>query len=213
MDVYYIRVWNFLFYMLRVGLTGGIGSGKTTVAKIFEVLGVPVYYADAAAKRLMNEDPAIRMKIIAEFGERAYTSNGILERSYISSIVFTNPEKLAVLNAISHPATIQDGADWMSKQSTPYSLKEAAIIFETGSEKYLDYVIGVSSPLAIRIQRIALRDKLTEEEILKRMERQMDEEEKMKRCHFLIHNDDQHLLIPAVLALHEQLLQLAKERR
>jgi dephospho-CoA kinase len=197
--------------MLRVGLTGGIGSGKTTVAKIFEVLGVPVYYADAAARRLMNEDPRIRQQITAEFGDQAYTSDGNLNRSYISSIVFTDPEKLAILNAISHPVTIQDGARWMSLQSTPYSVKEAAIIFETGSEKYLDYIIGVSSPLALRIQRISLRDNLTEAEILKRMDRQMDEEEKMKRCDFLIHNDDQHLLIPAVVGLHKQLLELAKQ--
>ena len=118
--------------MLKIGITGGIGSGKSTVAKIFEVLGVPVYYADAAARRLMNEDDEIRQNLIKHFGPDSY-KDGKLNRSYVSSIVFNNKEKLELLNQLTHPATIRDANEWMQKQNAPYTLKEAALIFESGS--------------------------------------------------------------------------------
>ena len=190
--------------MLRVGLTGGIGSGKSTVAKIFEVLGIPVYYADAAAKRLMNEDDELKKNIIAHFGRESY-ENDQLNRSYISSLVFNNKEKLELLNSLTHPATIRDANKWMQRQTSPYTIKEAALIFESGSAEHLDHVIGVYTPAPLRIQRIMQRDNTTREEVLQRMSRQIDEDIKMRLCDSIIINDEQQLLIPQVLELHEKL--------
>jgi dephospho-CoA kinase len=191
--------------MIRIGLTGGIGSGKSTVAKIFEVLGIPVYYADAANRRLVNEDPQIIKDITHHFGEKSYT-DGLLNRPYISSIVFNNPEKLALLNSISHPATIEDANRWMQQQSAPYVIKEAALIFESGSAENLDLVIGVYAPTALRIKRTMDRDKITQEEVKKRMERQINEELKMKLCDYVVINDEQQLVIPQVMALHQKFI-------
>jgi dephospho-CoA kinase len=191
--------------MLRIGLTGGIGSGKSTVARIFEVLGIPVYNADAASKKLMQENKELVAKIKNAFGEQAY-KNGILDRKYLSRTVFVNIEKLNLLNSLVHPATIKDAAEWMSKQSSPYSIKEAALIFESGSEKYLDYVIGVQAPLSLRLQRTIDRDHITDEQVKARMNHQMDEEQKMRLCNYVIVNDEQELLIPQVLELHGKLI-------
>jgi dephospho-CoA kinase len=195
--------------MLKIGITGGIGSGKSTVARVFETLGIPVYNADDAAKRLMQEDPEIKKLLISLFGETAF-EQGKLNRSWISAQVFGNPEKVKALNAIVHPATIRDAQEWMNKQQTPYTLKEAALIFESGSEKELDYVIGVDAPQELRIQRVLERDHTTREAILQRMNNQLDESEKIKRCDFVIHNDDNQLVIPQVITLHQQLVELAK---
>jgi dephospho-CoA kinase len=191
--------------MLKVGLTGGIGSGKSTVAKIFEVLGIPVYYADDAAKRLMNEDKELKAAITRHFGNESYI-NDQLNRSYLASVVFNNEEKLSLLNSLTHPATILDASQWMQKQTTPYIIKEAALIFESGSNQHLDYVIGVYAPAPLRIRRTMDRDHITQEEVLKRISRQMNEEDKMKRCDFIIINDEQQMLIPQVLAIHERFL-------
>ena len=197
--------------VLRVGLTGGIGSGKSTVARIFEVLGIPVYYADIAAKRLMNEDAALRSAITDLFGREAY-SNNILDRKYISSIVFSEPSKLALLNSLVHPATKKDAEAWMQQQTVPYAIHEAALIFEAKVSERLDQVIGVSSPLELRIKRAMERDKVGRDEILKRMRQQLDEDLKMSKCDFVLINDEQHLLIPQVLDLHEKLIALAKQK-
>lgn len=191
--------------MLKVGLTGGIGSGKTTVAQIFEVLSIPVYYADAAARDLMNKDPELKKKIIASFGTDAY-KDGELNRSYLGSVVFRDSEKLNLLNSIVHPVTIRDSENWMKNQKTPYSIKEAALIFEAGVEKYLDYVIGVTAPESLRIQRVVERDHVATEKVLDRMQHQMDEKEKISRCDFVIENDGDHALLPQVLQIHKTLL-------
>ncbi len=192
--------------MLRIGLTGGIGSGKSTVASIFEVLGIPVYYADHETKKLMNEDPVLKAAIKKHFGEESYT-NGQLNRSYISSIVFANSEKLELLNALTHPATIRHASEWMQRQTAPYVIKEAALIFESGSAENLDYVIGVYSSKMIRIKRVMERDNVDREEVIKRMHNQLDEEMKMKLCDFVIQNNEQQLITPQVLALHEKFLE------
>jgi len=198
--------------MLRIGITGGIGSGKSTVARIFEVLGVPVYYADDGARRLMNEDADIKEQMILHFGNEAYEGNK-LNRSYIASLVFNNKEKLDLLNSIVHPATIRDSENWMNQQKTPYALKEAALIFESGAQQWLDYVIGVEAPAPLRIHRAMKRDGISRSEVTARMIRQIQETIKMRLCNFIIINDEQNLLIPQVITLHNRLLELSKEKR
>lgn len=192
---------------LRIGITGGIGSGKTTVARIFEVLGIPVYYADDAAKRIMNEDETLKKEIIKNFGEQSYI-NGKLNREYLGSIVFKDKGKLAVLNALVHPATIRNSNAWMKCQKTAYAIREAALIFESGVQAQLDYVIGVSAPVELRMQRAMQRDNLTREQVMERMDRQINETIKMRLCDFVIVNDEKKPVIPQVLKLHEKLLSL-----
>lgn len=194
--------------MLRIGLTGGIGSGKTTVARIFATLGVPVYDADAASKKLMVENGEVRNKIIAAFGEEAYQHNEV-NRSFLAEQAFNNKEKLSLLNSIVHPATIADADNWMREQIAHYAIKEAALIFESGSQKNLDKVIGVSSPLHLRIQRTMLRNGISEKEVIERMNNQMDEETKMNLCDYIIVNNEEELLIPQIIALHEKLLSIS----
>ena len=194
--------------MIRIGLTGGIGSGKTTVAKIFEVLGIPVYYSDTATRQLMNEDPELRKNIEANFGQDSYSGNK-LNRSYIASIVFNDAGKLELLNSLTHPATILHARQWMQQQRSPYVIKEAALIFESGSAADLDYVIGVYAPLPLRIKRTMERDGISSEEVMKRMKRQINEDIKMKLCDFVITNDENELITPQVITLHEKFLELA----
>jgi len=195
--------------MLRIGLTGGIGSGKSTVAHIFNVLGIPVYDADSAAKRVMVEDEMLKKRILNVFGENAYT-DGKLNRKFLSDVVFKDERKITLLNSLVHPATIEDANEWMKKQTAPYLIKEAALIFESGSDKFLDLVIGVRSPLSLRIERTMKRNHITAEEVKARMKFQMDEDKKMALCDFIIENDEKEMLIPQVLLLHETLLQKAK---
>lgn len=193
--------------MLKIGITGGIGSGKSTVAKLFEVLGIPVYAADEAGRRLMNENEIVKKKVKELFGEAAYT-NETLNRKYLADIVFNNEEQLARLNAIVHPATLKDADDWMNSQHSPYAIKEAAILFESGAHEHLDYVIGVSAPAPLRIRRAMQRDNVTREQVIVRMNRQIDETIKMRLCDFIIYNDGEQLVIPQVLALHQKLISI-----
>ena len=191
--------------MIRVGITGGIGSGKSTIAKVFEVLGIPVYYADDAAKKLMNEDAALKEKLIAVFGKEIY-QHGIMNRPHLSGLVFNNPKQLAQLNSIVHPATIIHAERWMQQQHSAYAIKEAAILFESGANKYLDKVIGVYAPAPLRISRVMQRDNSTEEAVTERMSRQMEEDKKMNLCNYVITNDENELVIPQVLKIHELLM-------
>jgi len=194
--------------MLKIGLTGGMGSGKSTVAKIFEILNVPVYYADAASKRLYHTNAALMADLKKHFGEDIYTNNE-LNRGKLAELVFNNEERLTLLNKLVHPPTIKDAQDWMLQQTAPYVIKEAALLFESGSVRELDYVIGVQSPMELRIQRVIERDNTTREAVLTRMSRQMDERIKMKLCDYLIYNDEQHPVIPQVLSLHHAFLKMA----
>ena len=196
--------------MLKIGLTGGIGSGKTIIAKIFELLDVPVYYADEASKRLYHTDKELMMNIKKHFGEEVYT-NDQLNRSRLAEMVFNSPEKLELLNSLVHPPTIRDAEQWMNRQTTPYIIKEAALIFESGSAAGLDYVIGVRAPQSLRIKRVMDRDGFSREEILSRMDKQINEEMKLKLCDFVINNDEQELVIPQVLGLHTSFLKMSEE--
>lgn len=193
--------------MLRIGLTGGMGSGKSTVANIFEVLGIPVYNADAASKKLMNEDAKVKAGVQKAFGKNVYRG-GKLDKNHLAKIVFSDKNKLELLNSIVHPATLQDAKEWIEIQNAPYIIKEAALLFESGAHTFLDHVIGVNSPEHLRIARIMKRDKISLEEILNRVNKQMKEEEKMRLCDFIIINNEKQMLIPQVLALHQQFLQI-----
>jgi dephospho-CoA kinase len=191
---------------MRIGLTGGIGSGKSMVAGIFKVLGIPVFDADAAAKHIMETDPALRQSIIDIFGGNSY-QGAALDRKYLASIVFSDQYQLDRLNALVHPAAIAAAKVWSADQSAPYTVKEAALFFEAGSTEGMDYIIGVYAPKHLRIKRVMDRDGVTREEVLARMQRQIQEEIKMRLCDFVIMNDEQQLLIPQVLKLHEQFLE------
>lgn len=194
--------------MLKVGLTGGIGSGKSTVARVFNVLGVPVFEADTEAKRLMQDDPAVREAVIARFGPEVYP-NGRLDRARLASIVFGDAEKISALNAIVHPAVRTAFAAWAKEQKGSYVLMEAALMAENDGHRAFDSVIHVSSPEELRIQRVIARDGSAEEEVRARMRHQASEEQRQLIAHFTIRNDDTELVIPQVLAIHEQLFNLA----
>lgn len=195
--------------MISVGLTGGIGTGKTTVANIFKVLGIPVFDADVEAKKIMNENKVVQEKIAAIFGKESY-ENGKLNRNHIAAIVFNDTQKLKLLNDIIHPETIALSKKWINNQTTSYCIKEAALLFESGSAEGLDYVIGVFAPTALRIKRVVQRDNLTPEQFKNRMNKQMDEEIAKKLCDFIIVNDEQQLLIPQVIKIHDQILSKIK---
>lgn len=189
--------------MLHIGITGGIGSGKSLVCRIFEVLGIPVYYADDRAKWLMNNDPALKTSIRGLFGDQAYGANDELDRKYIASVAFTDPDILARLNALVHPAVLQDGIAWQQAQTgVPYTIKEAALLFESGSYRYLDRIVLVFAPQELRLRRVMERDGVDRESVLSRMQRQMPEEEKLKLAHYVIYNDGSRSLIRQVLDLH-----------
>lgn len=192
--------------MIKVGITGGIGSGKSTVAHVFEVLGIPVYHADNAAKRLMNEDEILKSQIVKHFSEEAYVADGKLNRKWMADQVFNNPQKLALLNSLVHPVTVQDGINWMKSQNTHYAIKEAALIFESGTQAELDYIIGVSAPASVRMHRAMKRDNIDKEAVQSRMDKQISESIKMRLCDFVIINDGQQALIPQVMKIHEKLL-------
>lgn len=196
--------------MLKIGITGGIGSGKTTVSKIFELLHVPVYYADAASKELYHTDEQLMNDVKQHFGPDVYV-NDKLDKGKLSAMVFSDPAKLELLNSLVHPLTIKHATRWMADQNGPYLIKEAALLFETGSTTGLDYIIGVYAPRALRIKRVCEREGITRDEVIKRMERQIDESIKMKLCDFVITNDEQQAVIPQVLQLHEKFLSLVKE--
>ena len=190
--------------MLKIGITGNIGSGKTTVSTIFEVLGIPVFYADDEAKKVMTADAELIEGIKQAFGNHAYFDDGSLNRKHIAGIVFNNAAQLDKLNALVHPAVFRAFDKWVPQfKNVPYVLKEAAILFESGSYKMCDKSIMVTAPLELRIQRIMQRDKLSEAEIMQREARQFTEEKKIKLADYSIKNDNKQLVIPQVLALHE----------
>ncbi len=196
--------------MLKVGITGGIGSGKSLVCQVFKTLGIPVFNADESARYLIENNKTLVEKIINLFGNSIYI-NGKLDNKTVSAIVFNQPKKLKKLNELVHPATIEFGRQWLLKQSAPYSIKEAALFFETGSNKELNIIIGVYAPKELRIHRTIKRSGLTKEQIESRMASQMNDDKKMKRCDYVIINDDVQAIIPQVLRINEMLIAKSKE--
>ncbi|MDB5227352.1 MAG: dephospho-CoA kinase [Bacteroidota bacterium] len=193
--------------MLKVGITGGIGSGKTTVCGIFSTLGIPVYYADIRAKELMISDEGLKNQITKLFGDEAYQPDGGLNTKFIAAKAFTGKTLLQQLNALVHPAVFNDSITWFQQHADkPYALYEAAIMFESGSNKMMDKMITVYAPEEDRISRIIARDKVGRVDVLERINKQLPEEEKIKRADFIIYNDETHPLIEQVMSIHEQLI-------
>ncbi len=192
--------------MLKVGITGGIGAGKTTVCRLFELLNVPVYYADDRAKALMTDDQELVAQIKILLGNQAYFEDGSLNRKHIASIVFKDKGKLALLNALVHPAVAKDSQIWFSQlKNTPFALKEAALLFEAGSYKELDQIITVAAPLELRIERVMKRDNVTRDAVLARIDKQLPQEEKVKQSDFVINNDTEDSLIQQVIEIRNKL--------
>ena len=192
--------------ILKVGITGGIGSGKTTACQIFEAIGIPVYYADLRAKWLMAHDPALVGGIKQLLGKKAYLQDGSLDRAYIAQAVFNDAGKLQQLNHLVHPAVAEDGERWhFAQKGVPYTLKEAALFFESGNYKAMDKMITVFAPEETRIQRVVARDQSEPAAVRARMNSQMPEEEKMRRSDFVIYNDGSRSLVLQVLEIHRQL--------
>lgn len=192
--------------MKKIGITGGIGSGKTTVARVFEQLGIPVYHADYWAKEIMNTEPLVIERLKELFGKDIYDNAGKANRKRIAELVFADKNKLNELNSIIHPAVWLHGENWLKQHAgKPYILKEAAILFESGGNKDMDKVIMVSAPIEIRLERVMKRDNATREEVTARMANQWPDEQKIALSDFVIVNDDRQLVIPQVLEVHRVL--------
>ena len=196
---------------LRIGITGGIGSGKSLICRIFISLKVPVYDADSMARKLMTSDFVLIDQIKNEFGDLSYQSDGSLNREYLSKEVFNDPSKLEKLNKLVHPRVGIDSENWIKRNKAyPYVVKEAALLFESGANKLLDKIIVVTAPERLRVQRVLSRDKSrSEEEVVRIIRNQMNEAEKIEKADFIIRNDETELVVPQVLKLHERFVAFA----
>ena len=191
--------------MITAGVTGGIGSGKTTVCKILEVFGVPVYYADVRAKQLYAESSTVKRKVKELFGDDIYVS-GELNRAEVAKRIFNDKELLQKLNAIVHPAVEEDFKEWAEKhKNAPFVVKEAAILFENGGYKKLDFNILLTAPEDLRIKRVVKRDGIPEEQVKARIRNQWPDEKKIPLADFVIKCDEEHLVIPQVLHVIEKI--------
>lgn len=200
--------------MLKTGITGGIGSGKSIVCKIFFQFGIPVYDADDAAKKIMNSDEELIARLKNEFGKHIYDDENTLNRKELAKLVFSDSEALSKLNSMVHPAVGKDFEKWLAINSgAAYILKEAAILFESGANNGLDYFITVTAPVEIRIKRVMKRDNVTEEHVKAIVNTQMREEERILKSDFVIANDNEQLVIPQVMDLHNRLLSLSQNKK
>jgi len=197
--------------MYKVGITGGIGSGKTTVCKVFEVLGIPVFYADTVAKSIMVSDKILMAGITSTFGPESYFPDGKLNNKHLAGIVFNNDVELSKLNALVHPAVFRAFEEWEREidQAVPYTLKEAALLFESGSYKMCDTAILVTAPLDLKLARVMQRDQVSVEQVKARMDKQMTDEAKAKMADHSILNDEKTSIIEQVFALHQHFLSIA----
>ena len=190
----------------KIGITGGIGAGKSIISRIFKLLGIPVYDADTRAKWLMNHDEELKKGIIRLFGNEAYTQEG-LNRTFIAGQTFRDQAKLDQLNGLVHPAVGHDYAKWEKEQESPFTLKEAALLFEAGSYKDLDQIIVVSAPEELRIERVLKRDAhRSRKDIEAIISKQWPQEKKESKADFVIYNNGKSPVIPQVLSIHEKIL-------
>ena len=192
---------------LKVGITGGIGSGKTFVSKIFEILGIDVYYADERARWLQNYDPTLVRQIKRAFGDQAYDETGQLNRNFLANQVFSDHQKLRLLNGLVHPRVAEDYQQWVDQRlSHPYTLKEAALLFETGSYRQLDKIVTVNASEALRVQRVLRRDThRSRSQLTQIIHQQLSDTERSQRAHYTIDNNEKTLVIPQVLRIHREL--------
>lgn len=197
--------------MLKIGITGGIGSGKTTICKVFELLGVPVFYADDEAKEIMVKDGLLMAQIKQHFGENSYLEGSVLNRKHIADIVFKDKSQLEMLNSFVHPAVFKAMDIWVSKQKSSYVLKEAALLFESGSYLQNDFNILVISPLKLRVERVMARDNTNEDKVMERVKAQMPQDEQEKMADFIINNNEENFIIQQVLHLHQKFLKRAQQ--
>lgn len=197
--------------MMIVGITGGIGSGKTTVCQVFRALGIPVYDADLAARDLYERDPELARSVREAFGDAVFDQEGRLDRKAMAAIVFHDQERLQLLNSLVHPRVRADFRKWVKRHThAPYVIREAAILFESSTHKDCDKIITVTAPAELRRQRIKQRDQRTDEEITQVMEKQWSDEEKIRRSDFVLVNDERDLLLPRIVALHQDFLKQAQ---
>jgi len=187
--------------MIKIGITGGIGSGKSTVCKVFKVLGIPVFEADQVARQLMNSDAKVRIQLISLFGSTVYLADQTIDRTFLSAIVFNNPSLLAALNSIVHPAVRNAFDDWCKDQQSPYVLHEAAILFESGFYKLMDKTIAVAAVESERVQRVMKRDNTSEQQVRQRISNQWTDEQRVKLADFVISNNDNELIIPQIVEI------------
>lgn len=191
--------------MIKVGVTGGIGSGKTTVCMVFKTLGIPVYNADSQAKLLMNSEPELKASIKEYFGNDIYHDE-TLDRSKLAEIVFNDKKALDKLNSLVHPAVVGDFEHWLSRQTSKYVIEEAAIIFESNIARRFDKIILVTAPDEVRIERVCARDRVTPEIVRNRMKNQWTDEKKIPLADYIIYNDNIRLITNQILGIHKQLL-------
>jgi dephospho-CoA kinase len=191
--------------MIKVGITGGIGSGKSTVCKVFKGLGIPVFEADAVAKQIMTSDPQIQKLLIEAFGIAVYLPDGSIDRKYLAGLVFNNESLLSELNSIVHPAVLNEFDEWCETKQTAYILHEAAILFESGFYKMMDKIIAVVTSEEERIQRVIKRDGATIELVRQRIQNQMSDADRIKLADFVISNNDDELIIPQILIIDKKI--------
>ena len=191
--------------MIKVGITGGIGSGKTTICQFFELLDIPVFTADIQAKRLMVTSPDIKNKLISILGKDIYFKDQSLDRKKIAKLIFNSPDLLSKINALVHPAVHEEFEKWCVKQKSPYVLFEAAILFECGLYKKMDMNVLITASEENRINRVIVRDNISKEEVKIKIAKQWKEEEKEAYADYIIHNDNQELLIPQLLNLDKKI--------
>jgi dephospho-CoA kinase len=194
---------------IKLGVTGGIGSGKTTVCRIFDVLRVPVFSADREAKEIMENDDRIIKRINSIAGKGLYI-NGGLNRMELATIIFNDNTLLEKVNSLVHPVIFDHFRKWVLEQTAPYVIMEAAILFESGASKFVDRVATVVAPIEQRVERLIQRNKLSREQIMERMRNQMDDEARIKLSDYIIHNSENDMIIPAILKIHNDILTFIK---
>ena len=194
-------------HILKLGVTGGIGSGKTTVCKMFEVLGIPVFSADDEAKKIQDVNPEIREQINILAGRDLYSA-GYLDRSELAKIVFSDKVLLKKINSIIHPVVFSLFKEWVSMQDAPYSVMEAAILFESGAFRMMDRVATVVTPVEERIERLLKGNRMTREQITSRMNNQIDDDSRIRQADFVIYNSENDMIIPAILRIHQEMLNI-----
>jgi dephospho-CoA kinase len=190
---------------MKLGITGGIGSGKTSVCRVFNVLGIPVFSADYEAQKIMNEDREIKKGINGIAGKNIYP-DGKLDRMELASLIFNDPVSLKKVNALVHPVVFDHFIQWAEKQTAPYVIMEAAILFESGGSKLVDRIATIVAPVEERISRVTLRNKLTREQVMDRIKNQMTDEERIEKSDYVINNSENEMIIPVILKINEDIL-------